>query len=77
MGFYETLERLMKERGMTAAELSRRTGLRPGYFSDLKHGRANTVTWDNLRAICDALGITPNDFAREQGYLFGDERQCK
>lgn len=74
MEFYETLEYFMQLKGVTAAELARRTGLRPAYFSDLKHGRAKEPTWGNIQAICDALGITPNDFARAQGIkLYGDK----
>lgn len=74
MEFYETLERLMRERGITAAELARRTGIRPSYFSDLKHGRAKDVTWDKAFLIFRALEMSPNDFAREQGYDFEDSK---
>ena len=63
MGFYLTLEKIMYEKGVSFAELSRRTGLRKGYFSDLKSGRAQDVTWKNALAICEALGVTPNEFA--------------
>lgn len=74
MEFYETLEKLMKERGITAAELSRRTGIRQPYFSDLKHGKAKDVSFTNAMLIFNALDITPNDFARAQGIkLYGDE----
>lgn len=74
MEFYETLEYFMQLKGITAAELARRTGLRPAYFSDLKYGRAKEPIWGNIQAICNALEITPNDLARAQGNkLYGDK----
>ena len=62
MDFYETLERAMRERQVTAAELSRKTGLYKSYFSDLKAKRAKDVSWNNALLIIDALGMTPDEF---------------
>ena len=62
MSVYDVLAELMVEKGITAAELSRRTGLRKQYFSDLKHGRADDISLTNAIKIFDALGITANEF---------------
>lgn len=70
INFYETLDLLMEQRGISAAQLSRLTGIRSPYFSDLKHGRAKDVTWANANKIFAALEISPNEFSREQGYRY-------
>ena len=62
MTFYEILAKAMKEKGVSAAELSRRTGLHQSYFSDLKKGYAKDVTWEKALLIMDALGMKPSEF---------------
>lgn len=63
MSFYELLALAMKKTGMTAAELSQRTGLNQPYFSKLKSKRMKDVTWERALKIIDALGMTPSEFA--------------
>ena len=60
--FYETMALAMAQRGLTAAELSRRTGLYKSYFTKLKKGEAKDVPWTNALLIIKALGMTPNEF---------------
>ena len=66
MTFYETLAMVMKEKNLTAAELSAKTGLHPSYFSKLKKGTFKDVTWEKALLIISALGITPGEFAELQ-----------
>lgn len=62
MTFYETLARILEEKGMTAAELSAKTGIGQPYFSRLKSGRTKDVTWEKALTIIAALEMTPNEF---------------
>ena len=63
MSFYESLCAAMNLKGISASELSRRTGLYQSYFSKLKRGDASDVTWEKALLIIDALGMTPSEFA--------------
>ena len=62
MTFYETLACVLKEKGMTAADLSAKTGIGQPYFSRLKSGKTKDVTWEKALTIIDALDMTPNEF---------------
>lgn len=62
MTFYETLDKVMQEKGITASEISAKTGIHQSYFSKLKSGHTKDVTWEKALIIIDALGITPNEF---------------
>lgn len=53
----------MRKTGISAAELSRKTGLYQSYFTHLKTGDAKDVTWERALKIIDALGMTPSEFA--------------
>ena len=72
MGFYVTLEKIMRERGITAAELSRKTGLYQSTFTEMKKGRAKSPKWETALLIIDALGMTPDEFAERQR-----QEECK
>lgn len=63
MDFYAALEYVLKQQGITAAELSRRTGIRKQYFSDLKSGRTTDVSWSKAVEIVTALGMSLDEFA--------------
>jgi transcriptional regulator with XRE-family HTH domain len=63
MTFYENLEKALRKRGFTAAELSRRSGVSQTYISNLKVGVAKDVTWEKALKIIEALGMTPSEFA--------------
>ena len=66
MKFYDTLELIMAEKGITAAELAKRTGFHKSYFSKLKSGHTKDVTWEKALVIIDALGMTPDEFYEMQ-----------
>lgn len=60
--FYKTLALAMREKGMTAAELCRRSGVYPSYITNLKKGDAKDATWNKALLLIDALGMTPSEF---------------
>ena len=62
MTFYETLALAMEQRGIRAADISRKTGIYQSYFTKLKKGEAKDVTWEKALLIIDALGMTPTEF---------------
>ena len=62
MTFYETLALAMDERGISAAELSSRSGIYQSYFSRLKNGHIKDVSWEKAVVIISALGMTPDEF---------------
>lgn len=49
------LSRLLGERKMPQAELSRLTGIRPNTISEMYHGTIERVGLDQLDRICEAL----------------------
>lgn len=55
------LDTLLQDRGMTLAELSRRTGISTVNLGKLKNGRAKGVFWSTLLPVCRALGCQPGD----------------
>lgn len=54
---YNIIENLCKEEGINIAELCRQAKIRPGLLSDLKSGRANSLTMDSLRKIANYFNI--------------------
>ena len=69
MSFYVTLEYVMNEKGITAAELSRRTGLYRSFFTNMKKGRAKTPSFENAVKIIHALGMTLDEFVELENQL--------
>lgn len=67
MTFYQILEKVLNERGMTPSEICAKTGLHPSYLSKLKSGHTKDVTWEKALLIISALDLTPNDFLRMSG----------
>ena len=66
MTFYETLSIAMEKKGLSAAELSARTGIHQSYFSKLKTGHTKDVTWEKALTIIAALEMTPDEFTQLQ-----------
>ena len=62
MTFYETLALVMKNTGITAADICAKTGIHASYFSKLKSGHTKDVTWEKAVTIITALGMTPSEF---------------
>ena len=62
MTFYEALVIAMEEKGISAADLSARTGFHQSYFSKLKNHHTKDVTWEKAIRIITAIGMTPDEF---------------
>ena len=71
MSFYDAMEYIMRNQGMTAAELSRRSGVSRQYLTELKAGRIKDVTWNKARALIRALGVSLEDFSKLEETLDG------
>ncbi len=52
---------IRKSMGLTQAEVAERTGLCDRTYADIERGTVNMRVETVLR-ICQALGVTPNDF---------------
>lgn len=61
---YEAFEKLLKERGLTAADVARGTGLNKQIFTDWKSGRA-TPKADKRVKLADYFGVPREVFLPE------------
>ena len=66
MTFYETLEAILRERGMSAADLCTKAGIHQSYVSKLKSGHTKDVTWEKALTIIAALDMSPDEFYMRQ-----------
>ena len=55
------LSRLLGEKRLTQADISRMTGIRAGTINDLYHEIAERVNLEHLDLICEALGCDLSD----------------
>lgn len=79
---YDTFEKLLKSKGLTASKVSQNTGIATSTFTDWKKGRY-TPKADKMQKIADFLGvsvdylITGKDTEKESDsgkkYYFSDE----
>ncbi len=79
MGFGKKIEKVMREKGITQAELSRQTGISKTTINNLIVRDSSRCSIDNFLAICDALDIEPYSFyksyqARNPEILTKEER---
>ena len=58
---YETFEKLMKEKGVSAYRVSKDCGIAQSTLSDWKSGKAEPKT-DKLKRIADYFGVTVDYF---------------
>jgi transcriptional regulator with XRE-family HTH domain len=61
------LDTALKAKGTTKAEASRAAGLAPTFLRDMFEGRKKSVAYDNLLALADVLGVTPEWLAEGRG----------
>lgn len=52
---------VMAQRKMSSGELAERVGITPANLSILKTGKAKTIRFSTLEAICQALHCQPGD----------------
>lgn len=55
------LDALLKERGVSAAELSKKTGVTEANLSNLRNGQVSAVRFSTLTALCRELGCQIGD----------------
>lgn len=63
----EILESLMRERGMTQAELSRASRVSEALISDYRHGKKKAVSKPTLLKLADALDVTTDRLLGRDG----------
>lgn len=56
------IKELRKAKGLSTNKLSNMAGLSQSYVRNLEAGKYDNPTVDSLELICDALGITFEDF---------------
>ena len=61
---YEKFEKLMKEKGVNASQVSRETGIGQVTFSEWKHGKY-TPKMDKLMKLAEYFGVPLEYFAKE------------
>ena len=60
------LGRLLGERKMKMAELSRITGISKNALSEVYHEKGKQIRYDTLEKICEALGCTVGELIEYQ-----------
>ena len=59
---WETIERLLKERGMTKNKLATLAGINKNSLIDLKMGRKKSLKFEDVVKIADTLGVSLDEF---------------
>ncbi len=59
-----SLHRILQERGISQAELSRMTGIRPSTVCDLCNNNADFLKVENLDKICSVLKCNVSDIVK-------------
>lgn len=67
MAIVVTLDKVLRDRGMTLTELSGRIGLTLANLSVLKSGRARAIRFSTLEALCRELNCQPADLLSYDG----------
>lgn len=62
MKFGEAVSYYLREKNMSAGELSRRTGFSTAYISKLRSGQCADPTFQRAIAIINALDVDMDDF---------------
>ena len=60
-GISEKIRQIKKERGMTAKELSEKSGIPVATLNRVLAGKGKSVKTDKLAALADALGVRTSD----------------
>lgn len=59
-----SLHRILQEKGISQAELSRMTGIRPSTVCDLCNNNADFLKLENLDKICSVLKCDVSDIVK-------------
>ncbi|WP_298625467.1 helix-turn-helix transcriptional regulator [uncultured Senegalimassilia sp.] len=60
--FGETIKLALRMKGLTASQLSEKSGVQQSYLSRVINGKILDPTWSKARAIIDALDMTIEEF---------------
>lgn len=71
-----TLDAVLNRRGMSLAELSRRTGISRTNLDKLKNGRAKGIIWETLAPLCFVLACQPGDIIRYSSSQDDEDPNC-
>jgi putative transcriptional regulator len=55
------LDAIMRERGITATQLSEQTGITEAAISEWRTNKVVRISLKTLNTLCDALKVTPGD----------------
>jgi putative transcriptional regulator len=55
------LDTIMRERGITATQLSEQTGITEAAISEWRTNKVVRISLKTLNTLCDALKVTPGD----------------
>ncbi|HFI0143502.1 TPA: helix-turn-helix domain-containing protein [Streptococcus suis] len=61
---WETIERLLKERGLTKNKLATLAGINKNSLIDLKMGRKKSLKFEDVVKIADALEVSLDEFRK-------------
>lgn len=61
------LDRVLRERDMTLAELAERVGMTYANLSILKNNHARAIRFSTLTSLCEVLGCQPGDLLHFAG----------
>ncbi len=61
------LDRVLRERGMTLADLAEQVGVTYVNLSVLKNNRARAIRFSTLTRLCEALDCQPGDILHWRG----------
>lgn len=61
------LDRVLRERGLTLAELANRVGITYANLSILKNNRARAIRFTTLARLCEELDCQPGDILHWRG----------
>ena len=62
---WETVEKILKEKGLNQEQLAKRMNVHSGTVSDLKHGRIKKPSFELMCKIADALEVSLDVFRKE------------
>ena len=71
------IKELRKPKGLSTNKLSNDAGLSQSYVRNLEEGKYDNPTVESLQLICDALGITFEDFVNYKDFSLSQLKAMK
>lgn len=69
MDIAKSMRKLREEAGLTATQLSNRSGLSLAYISKLEGGEYKSLSLASCKALAEGLGFALRDFLEKVGFL--------